>query len=253
MILHLNDIEFYYEVYGEGAPVVLLHGLALDGSIWKEVANLYSDQARFILPDLRGHGRSGIGRADGSIEQFADDLIKLADHLGVEQFTLVGHSMGGYIALAFAQRHPKRLNGLIMVTSNARTDTPEKKKSRLIEADETLIVGSSTLAESMAPKLSKSTEIQRLTYQILKKTDPEGIANVQRAIAQRPNRLEVIKNLELPFLAVAGKDDQLMQPEAAYEMAEVSKSGKAVVLPGVGHMPMLEAPTALGALIVSML
>jgi pimeloyl-ACP methyl ester carboxylesterase len=105
----------------------------------------------------------------------------------------------------------------------------------------------------MAPKLSKSTEIQRLTYQILKKTDPEGIANVQRAIAQRPNRLEVIKNLELPFLAVAGKDDQLMQPEAAYEMAEVSKSGKAVVLPGVGHMPMLEAPTALGALIVSML
>jgi pimeloyl-ACP methyl ester carboxylesterase len=140
-----------------------------------------------------------------------------------------------------------------MITSNARADTPEKKKMRLLEADETLIVGSSTLAESMAPKLSKSTEIQRLTYQILKKTDPEGIANVQRAIAQRPNRLEVIKNLELPFLAVAGKDDQLMQPEAAYEMAEVSKSGKAVVLPGVGHMPMLEAPTALGALIVSML
>lgn len=253
MILHLNDIEFYYEVYGEGAPVVLLHGLALDGSIWKEVANLYGDQARFILPDLRGHGRSGIGRADGSIEQFADDLVRLADHLGIERFTLAGHSMGGYISLAFAERHPQRLAGLIMVTSNARADTPEKKKMRLLEADETLIVGSSTLAESLAQKLSKSAEIQRLTYQILRKTDPEGIVNVQRAIAQRPNRLEVIRNLEVPFLAVAGKDDQIVEPEAAIEMADASRKGKAVVLPGVGHMPMLEAPTALGALIISML
>ena len=85
MKARINGIEMYYEVLGEGKPIVLLHGLALDHSIWKEVVNAYSNQAKFIVPDLRGHGNSQTGDGDGTIEQFADDVLALIDLLGFEK------------------------------------------------------------------------------------------------------------------------------------------------------------------------
>ena len=95
MFAHLNDLDMHFEIRGSGKPVILLHGLALDHSIWLGMAETYSDQAQFIIPDLRGHGRTSLGNADATLEQFADDVLRLADHLGHEQFTLAGHSMGG--------------------------------------------------------------------------------------------------------------------------------------------------------------
>ena len=253
MKLLLDDINCFYQIHGQGNPVILLHGLALDGRIWLEIAKLYGDQAQFIIPDLRGHGKTEIGQANGSLEQIAFDLLKLADHLQLDRFTLGGHSMGGYIALAIAEKYPERLDGLIMITSNARADAPEKKESRLMEAEQALRHGSRFIAESMAPKLSNSANIQQLSYEIIEKTSPEGFANVQRAIAARANRINILRELPVPLLAIAGMEDQLMKPEVALEMAEASCTGKSVILPGVGHMPMLEAPHTLGALIVSTL
>lgn len=249
----VNGIEMYFEIHGEGKPIVLLHGLALDHSIWKEVVNTYSDQAKFIAPDLRGHGNSETGDGDGRIEQFADDVLALIDHLDIEKVSLAGHSMGGYISLAFAEKYPERVENLIMVTSNARADDEEKHKNRLADADKVLNVGSVIVAEGLAPKLSKDLEIQRLSFDIIANTAPEGVSNVLRAIAFRPARLNVLEKLDAHVLAIAGDEDQLMKPELAMEMAQRAKNGKAVVLPGVGHMPMLEAPLALGALLVSVL
>jgi pimeloyl-ACP methyl ester carboxylesterase len=248
-----NGIEMYYEVLGEGKPIVLLHGLGLDHSIWKEVVNAYSNQAKFIVPDLRGHGNSQTGDGDGTIEQFADDVLALIDLLGFEKVSLAGHSMGGYISLAFAEKHPERVGNLVMVTSNARADDEEKHKSRLSDADKVLNVGSVILAEGLAPKLSKDLDIQRLSYEIIANTAPEGVSNVLRAIAFRPSRLNVLEKLDAKVLAIAGDEDQLMKPEVAFEIAECANNGKAVVLPGVGHMPMMEASLALGALLISLL
>lgn len=249
----INDIGIDYIVQGSGKPIVLLHGLALDASIWSEVVRLYEDQAQFILPDLRGHGKSETGNANGSLEQFADDLKQLLDYLDFEQVSLVGHSMGGYISLAFAEKYPERLENLIMLTSNARADDDDKRKGRLADAEKVLQEGSRFLAEGMAPKLSKNPEIQQQCLDIVAATAPEGLSNVLRAIALRPERLDVIAGLEIPVFAIAGKDDQLMHPQVAFEMAQAAESGKAVVLPGVGHMPMLEAPLTLGALLISAL
>ena len=157
----INDIAMDYKVLGSGKPIVLLHGLALDASIWSEVVRLYEDQAQFILPDLRGHGKSETGNANGSLEQFADDLKQLLDNLDFEKVSLVGHSMGGYISLAFAEKYPERLDNLIMLTSNARADDDDKRKGRLADAEKVLQEGSRFLAEGMAPKLSKNLEIQQ--------------------------------------------------------------------------------------------
>lgn len=253
MLARLNDISINYEEHGQGKPVVLLHGLALDGSIWDEVVRLFSNQARFIVPDLRGHGKTNTGESNGSLEQFAYDLLALVNHLQLERFTLVGHSMGGYISLVVAEKYPGRLDGLVMVTSNARSDSSEKREARFTEAELANQSGMGTIAETMAQKLTIRAELRQQIIPTIRNTDPRGFANVQHAIGSRKNQLSVLGNLDCSVLAIAGSDDQLMKPEVAFEMAQAGNYGKAVVLPGVGHLPMLEEPLATGALIVSML
>ncbi len=253
MITKLNDINIVYEELGQGEPVVLLHGLALDGSIWNEVVRLYSDQARFIVPDLRGHGKTETGDSNESLEQIADDLLALVNYLHLDKFTLAGHSMGGYISLVFAEKYPERLDGLIMVTSNAHADPPEKREARFSQAELAIGSGMAALAETLAQKFTSPAEIRQQVIPIIEKTDPRGFKNAQHAIGSRKNQFSVLENLTTPVLAIAGSDDQLMKPEVAIKMAQISRFGKAVVLPGVGHLPMLEAPLALGALIISML
>lgn len=251
MIATLGDINMHYKIDGTGKTIFLLHGLALDHTIWDELVALYSDQARFIRPDLRGHGLTNLGSADGSLEQFASDIVKLADHLEIEKFILAGHSMGGYTSLAFAEKYAERLNGLIMVTSNAQEDDSERKQNRRVDAEQVLKLGSVYAAEKMAPKLTWDQSVQKTCFELISGTTAEGIANVQKAIASRRNRLDVIADLEVPFLAIAGEEDQLRPPTVAYEMVEKAKIGKIVVLPGVGHMPMMEAPLTLGALLLT--
>ena len=253
MLAKLRDIDLYYEMHGQGKPVVLLHGLTLDGSTWNEVVDLFSDQAQFIVPDLRGHGKTSSGEADGSLEQFADDLFALINHLQLGKITLVGHSLGGYIALAFAEKYQEKLEALIMVTSNALSDSPEKIELRLAEIDKAMQYGMAAVAEPMAQKLTNSVEKVKQIIPIMEKTTVTGFANSEKAISSRKNQLELIKHLEIPLLAIAGSEDQLRKPAVTLEMAEASRFGRAVVLPGVGHLPMLEEPLALGALIVSML
>ena len=255
MFVHLDDLDMHYEIRGNGKPVFLLHGLALDHSIWLEMADYFGDQAQFIIPDLRGHGCTPLGNADATLEQFAKDVIRLADHLGHEQFTLAGHSMGGYIALALAETHPERLAGLAIVTSNARADTPEKRESRLEEAKRALVEGTQSIGNTLIQRMMPEGEFAQPDEhmcEVILNSSSEGFANVQSAIANRPNRLAAVSSLTSPVLAIAGGKDQLMPVEIALEVAKYARNGRKVCLPGVGHLPMIEVPFTLGALIVSM-
>jgi len=255
MIAHLDDLDMFYEIRGSGKPVFLLHGLALDHSIWLEMADTFADQAQFIIPDLRGHGCTPLGNADATLEQLASDVLKLADHLGHEKFTLAGHSMGGYIALALAEMHPERLAGLVMVTSNARADSPEKRENRLEEANRVLVEGTQSVANTLIQRMMPAGELAQPDEhmcEVVLNSSSEGFANVQTAIANRPNRLSVVKSLTCPFLAIAGGKDQILPVEIALEPARNALNGRVVCLPGVGHMPMIEVPFTLGALLVSM-
>lgn len=255
MIAHLSELDMFYEIRGSGKPVFLLHGLALDHSIWLEMADYFGDQAQFIIPDLRGHGRTPLGNADGTLEQFANDALQLADHLGHQQFTLAGHSMGGYIALALAEGHPERLAGLVMVTSNARADSPEKRESRLQDASRALAEGTQSMASTLIERMMPDGEFAQPDEhmcEVVLNSSAEGFANVQTAIANRPNRLKVVNSLTCPVLAIAGGKDQILPVEIALEPADHAQHGRKVCLPGVGHMPMIEVPYTLGALLVSL-
>ncbi len=251
MRLKTPSLEFELETRGEGRPIILLHGLGLNHGIWQPVVDLYADQAYFITPDLRGQGKSSLGEADGSLEQQADDIAELMDALGLEKAVLAGHSMGGYLSLAFAERHPERLAGLVLVASNARADTPEKKAGRLKDAEAILTEGSQVLAESLAPRLSDDLELNHAMSLQIAENNPKGLWNVLHALASRPDRRDVIAGLACPFLAIVGAQDKIVALELGKELGSLKADARLCVLPKAGHMPMLEEPMATGALIVS--
>ena len=248
----INGTDMHFEDAGSGVPLLLLHGLGLNCTIWNPLVSLFAGQARFITPDLRGHGQTALGSGDGTLEQFADDLAALCDFLKLYRVVLAGHSMGGYIALAFLERHPQRLSGLAMVATNARADSDEKRRERLDEATQVLAQGSQVTAKSLGPKLSPDAQANVRYAAMIAECPPEGLANVQRAIALRPARLGLLSELAVPLLVIRGEKDAIAPAEAAAEMAEAAPQGCLVSLPEVGHMPMLEAPLTLGALLLTL-
>ena len=255
MIAHLDDIDMFYEIRGSGKPIYLLHGLALDHSIWLEMADYYADQTQFIIPDLRGHGCTPLGNADASLEQLANDVIQLADSLGHQKFILAGHSLGGYIALALAAAHPERLAGLVTVTSHARADSPDKLESRFEQVRQAGLEGIKSMSDNLIERLmpeGESAQPDEHMCEVVSNSSAEGFANVQLAMAKRPDRLLMLRSLSCPVLAIAGGKDRILPKEIAFQVAENARQGRAVCLPEVGHLPMLEVPYTLGALLVSM-
>lgn len=250
--IKVDRARLFYEVIGSGKPIVLIHGLGLNHTIWKPMTNLFSNERQFILPDVRGQGRSTLGDGDGSLGQMAGDLARLLDELKIDKVVLAGHSMGGYIALEFAAKYADRLAALALVTSNARADSEEKRQARLTDAWRVLDEGVSFVAAGMAPKLTQKKALVHRMQKLVGKTDPEGMSNVLKAIAIRENRLEMLASLAVPSMAVFGLDDQIAQPGVDTEIEQTCPRVKVVRLPGVGHMPMLETPLAIGALLLTL-
>ena len=127
--MEINPVDLFYKEYGQGTPVIFLHGFPFDHSIWEPLVPLLSKDARMILPDLRGFGRSPVTEDIYSMRLLAEDVLHLMDHLKIEKAVLVGHSMGGYVSLAFAHAYPGRLLGLGLVATQAAADGPERRQS----------------------------------------------------------------------------------------------------------------------------
>ncbi|MEL7644791.1 MAG: alpha/beta hydrolase [Anaerolineaceae bacterium] len=250
MKIHLEHIAMEVESLGTGKPIVLLHGLGLNHGIWQNIAGLYKEQAQFILPDLRGHGGSELGDANGTIEQYADDILEMMNKLGLEKVVLGGHSMGGYVALAFAEKYPEKLAGLVMIATNAGPDNDARKALRLADVENIRAAGTAEFAEALSLRLSDSSFVQNVSREIIAKTDPEGLCNAILAISSRPGRLHVLAGLRAPLLIAAGAEDLIVPQAAARLMAHSNPNAKFVILPEVGHMPMLGAPRTLGALLI---
>ena len=147
-------IDLAYSEQGSGLALVLLHGLGLDHSIWKSIARNCAPSARIIMPDLRGHGLSGTPEGIYTMDAMATDVKRLLDRIKIEKIVLAGHSMGGYVALAFAKEYPDLLNGLILVTTNADEDPPDKRQARILLTAEIEKEGAVAMADSLAYRLT---------------------------------------------------------------------------------------------------
>ena len=160
---------------GSGTPLVLLHGFPLDSGIWAPVVPLLENDFELILPDLRGFGGSLSNTADYSLSDMADDVIQLLDHLGIEKAVIAGHSMGGYIALAFAKSYPERLLGLGLISTQVLPDTPERKESRYQTVAQVEEFGLEPLVKNMAEKLTLDSSLREVLSNLMRHQPKAGV------------------------------------------------------------------------------
>jgi len=223
-------------------PLVLLHGYPLDHSIWEPLAARLENEYDLIMPDLRGFGETQVAETDFKMSEYAADLAGLLDQLDIEKAAVVGHSMGGYVALEFVRAHPKRVLGLGLVSSQTLADTPERKAGRHQEAEAILAHGVKDVAEGMSGKLTAKPDLQAWLKELILRQRPAGLAGALRAMAERPDMTSLLAGFDLPLALVHGSDDALIPIERARSAKVTVPGAHLTEIPDAGHMPMMEAP-----------
>jgi pimeloyl-ACP methyl ester carboxylesterase len=239
--INVNDIDFAYTRHGTGSPMILLHGYPLDGSIWSEVVPLLADRFELIIPDLRGFGESTTVDTAYTMDTFASDIANLLDHLGFEKAAVVGHSMGGYAALAFAKNHPDRVSGLGLVSSQVLADPPERKQGRYDTAAQVAAKGIGVVVEAMSSKFTPDERVRAVAQTVMEQQRPNGVIGALKAMAEREDLSTLLADAKYPVVIVHGEADALIPVERAREVKNAVSRAHLVELKEVGHLPMLEA------------
>jgi pimeloyl-ACP methyl ester carboxylesterase len=244
MDLMLSGRRFAFEATaGQGVPLVLLHPFPFDGRFFAETARRLAGRARTVVPDLRGFGESDLG-GPFSIAELADDVAHLLDHLGLDRAVIGGVSMGGYVALAFAARHPGRLLGLVLADTKAGPDTPEARAARDEAMTLVRVQGVPAYVDKQLPRLlspGASAELHALARGLAAQ-EPEAVMAGLAALRDRPDRRHELAGIRCPTLVVVGAEDVLTPPAEAAAMTTAIANAVLIELPGVGHLASLEAP-----------
>lgn len=244
LTLTVNGILLSCERIGRGAPLVLLHGYPLDHTIWEAVVPLLQTDFDLILPDLRGFGRSEAPEAPYTLEDMARDIAALLDHWGIKRSALAGHSMGGYVALAFARLYPDRVTGLALVASQAAADTPERRAGRYRTIEEIQHQGIEPIARMMSARLTADASLRPRLENLILQQRPAGLIGALRAMAERLDATAWLAGLSCPVVLIHGQADELIPVERAREVKALIPHATLLEIPAVAHMPMLEAATA---------
>ncbi|MBV9332409.1 MAG: alpha/beta fold hydrolase, partial [Candidatus Eremiobacteraeota bacterium] len=205
--------------------VVMIHGFPMTRSIWNAQIEMLATHSRVLLPDVRGAGTSSVPDGPYLVERLAADVAVLLDSLGIERAALVGHSMGGYVALAFARMFTERITRLALVSSRLRADTPEEAAARYALADRVEREASIEPAiEAYVPKLVASGTPQRdeviaRAAAIARQNTPAGIAATLRGLAVRVSAEDIAEDLDIPVLVVAGGEDRVVSLDEAQSVA----------------------------------
>lgn len=240
-----------YTIHGSGKPIVLLHGFPLDSSLWNKVVPGLAKDYMLIVPDLPGSGDSTFEGEDLSVEDMATAVQLILDEEQVQSAVIAGHSMGGYVALAFAELFPSYLEGLALIHSTAKADTNEKKEQRRKSIELFKKGGKEPFIRQMIPALfspeSKercADEIKALTGRALL-TENKSLVAFYNAMINRPERTSILKNSEGPVLWGIGADDSVITPENIIQQTSLANVNFVYTCNGVGHMSMIESPDEL--------
>lgn len=241
--------NLHYAESGVGDALVLVHGFPFDGKMWSGQLDALSEDARVLAPDLPGFGESAplAGRPeDATMGDYAAELAGWARDMGITRLTLAGHSMGGYVAMAFARLYPDMLARLVLVCTRAGPDSPEARKGRYKMAEEVKVRGPQAVVDAMLPKLvSEATrqnkpEVVQQVEEMMLRQGEEGIVAALYAMASRPDSSPSLAQVEVPTLIITGAEDTIIPAEEAAKMLALIAGSRQVEIPATAHMPMLE-------------
>lgn len=259
MNVRVDDASIAVDERGRGDAIVLLHGFPLTRAIWDEQFQALSKTRRAIRLDLRGMGESSVTGGPYLMESLAGDVAAVLDSLGVERATLVGHSLGGYVALAFARMYSERVANLALVCSRLDADAPARAKAReeladKIEAENSMQPAINAYVPLLfaAETLEKRSEIVQRALDVMQSNDPRGAAAMLRGMAMRAPADDIAEELAMPVLVVAGIHDRATSIEEARATAAAFPSARLVAFERSGHLPMLEEPERLSAVLAEL-
>lgn len=241
----INGIEMNYEVCGEGAPVLLVHGFPLSGEMWKAAEADLKGAFKVIVPDLRGHGGSAATK-EATMVDYANDLAAVLEQVQESRpVVVVAFSMGGYVALEFYRRYRKQVRALVLVDTRAEADTPEGAQGRRDTAAKVLTEGSKVVADAMIGKLfapDAAGSLKEKWQATMAGTPPQGVAAALHAMAGRIDSTATLQSIEVPVLIVVGDKDVITPPELSEKMHSAATGSRLEVIPGAGHMSPVEKP-----------
>jgi pimeloyl-ACP methyl ester carboxylesterase len=247
-----SNTEIFYQAKGEGLPVILIHGFGEDSTVWAEQVSFLKNHCRLIIPDLPGSGLSifendKLVNAD-TIEYYADAVYALLQHEKIERCIMLGHSMGGYVTLAFAEKYLELLNGFGLIHSTAFADSVEKKQNRLkgisiMEEYDGYAFLKNTTPNLFAAKF-KAAHPEKVEALIEKGKTFSRIAlqHYYRAMMNRPDRTNILKNSNQPILFIIGTEDVATPLEDVLKQTYLPLISFVYILEDTGHMGMWEHP-----------
>lgn len=245
--VNLENKRIAYQSKGRGPAIVLLHGFCEDSSVWDDFkTDLLEEKYRVICIDLPGFGQSDVFE-NTSIEKMAELVNGVVEDLGLEQFILIGHSMGGYVSLAYAKKYAKKLLGLGMFHSQPYADTADKKEGRQKSIDFIKQHGHILYVKQLIPKLftekyakSQAFLMDKLIYRASQYA-AAGIVNALEAMINRPDRSKVLEGFKKPVLFIIGKEDGAIPADNSLAQTHLPTQASIHLLEKVGHMGMFEA------------
>jgi pimeloyl-ACP methyl ester carboxylesterase len=239
-IVHYRD-----EGRNNEKTLVLLHGFMQTLDVWSSYVLTYMHHLRVITIDLPGHGQTDMFGEVHTMDFMADVVKAVLNEAGVSQCVMVGHSMGGYVALAFAEKYRYSLRGLGLINSHALADSPEHLESRrqvcrqVMENRASYIVNFVPTLFDDSRRSFLSQDIKDLQDQCLE-TSAASIIASQRGMMERPSRIPTLASLEVPVLFIYGKNDNRIPLEIALSQAMVPAHTEVLLLSNVGHMSFME-------------
>ena len=244
--INFKGKKIAYRVHGKGQPLVLIHGLCEDSTIWDEFIKGLVGEFQIIRPDLSGFGESEL-LSEHSIDVMAESVKAVLDDMGISKCVMVGHSLGGYVSVTLAEKYPSVLTGLGLFHSHPFADVPEKKEERRKSIEFVKTNGHIVYVKQLIPKLfaelfatSNEFLINSLIFKA-SKYSPETIIGTQQAMLERTDNSEVIKKINCPVLLIIGKQDKTVPYEMSLKMMPLPAITDIHILPKVAHMGMFTA------------
>lgn len=254
--IHYKNIKIAYSNTGKGKTIVLLHGFLENSTMWNLYVNEFAKKHQIITIDLLGHGETENLSYMHTMEDMADAVHAVLFHLNISDAVFVGHSMGGYVSLAFAELYPEMVKGIILLNSTSKEDSPERKINRMraikaVKQNPDIFIGMSIanlFSEENRDRLIN--EINLVKEQALK-TSVQGIISALEGMKVRKDREFILHQANFPILLILGEKDPVLNYNDNISQID-GTSVELITLPD-GHMSHIENSDVLGAIILKFL